>query len=93
MKIVWSEEAILSYEKTIDFILERWNSTILTSFMAKVNTLLNKLSNHSKLCPKSLKMDLRKCIVSEQTSLVYRIKNDNLIEIVLFVDNRSKHNY
>mgnify|MGYP000061851155 FL=1 len=93
MKIVWSEEAALSYEELIDFILEKWTVEIVDNFIEKLNSLLFKLSKHKNLCPKSAIKNLRKCLVSEQTSLIYRVKSYNLIEIVLFVDNRSKHPY
>lgn len=93
MKIVWSEEAALSYEEVIDFILEKWTIDIVANFIEKLNALLFKLSKHKNLCPKSAIMNLRKCLVSEQTSLVYRVKSSDLIEIVLFVDNRSNHPY
>ena len=50
MKIVWSEEAALSYEELIDFILEKWTVEIVDNFIEKLNALLFKLSHHKNLC-------------------------------------------
>lgn len=93
MKIIWAESALLSYEKVIEGILERWNFNIVLDFELLVNILLEKLMTNNKLCPKSSKKrDLRKCLISKQTSLIYQIHHNN-IEILLFIDNRSNHNF
>jgi plasmid stabilization system protein ParE len=92
MKIIWSNQAKISYEKIIDFILEQWSPDIAFNFESKTNRLLDNLKNNKKLCPVSKKKQLRKCIIHKNTSLIYRIIEQN-IEIVTFIDNRSKHQY
>lgn len=93
MTISWSEEAVLSYKETIDVILESWSIDIFERFIEKLNTLFKKLKSHKILCPKSVISNLRKRIIPKQTSLIYRIKSDNLIEIILFINIRNKHKY
>ncbi len=92
MKIVWSTQAVISYEKIIDFILEQWSPDIAFDFENRTNRLLDNLKNNKKLCPNSKKKQLRKCVIHKNTSLVYKIVNQN-IELVTFIDNRSEHQY
>ena len=90
--IVWSEEAKLSYENTIDFILENWEIEIAERFEKITNTLLDQLLINKKLCPESKIKALRKCILHKNTSLIYRVRKNN-IELVAFIDNRSEHSF
>lgn len=92
MKIIWSDQAKISYEETIDFILEQWSPDIGLDFENKTNDLLDKLKKNTKLCPNSKKKQLRKCVIHKNTSLIYKIVKPN-IELVTFIDNRSGHQY
>ncbi len=89
LEIYWSPEAEESYLGTIRFILEKWPVEVAEDFEQLVEDLLNRLRQHKNLCPPSPKhKKFRKCVISEQTSLIYRIKA-NEIELVAFIDNRS----
>ena len=92
MKIIWSHQAKVSYEKIIDFILEQWSPDIALDFENKTNDLLDNLKKNVKLCPNSNKGQLRKCVIHKNVSLIYKIAKPN-IELVTFIDNRSKHQY
>ncbi len=93
MEIIWSPEASTSYEKTILDILDKWPIETVEKFEKEVNKLLDRLSQNKKLCPPSDQDPLlRKCVISKQTSLIYEI-NQNSIGLIVFVDNRSNHNY
>jgi len=92
MKIIWSNQAKISYEKTIDFILKNWTPDIATDFENITNRLLDNLKKHAKLCPISKKKNLRKCVIHKNTSLIYIIHKTH-IGLVTFADNRSDSNY
>jgi len=92
-RIYWSPAAEDSYLKIISFILEKWTVKEAEKFIEKVDDLLSKISIHYKLCPPSkLHRDIRKCVISPQTSLIYRLQDD-VIEIIALIDNRSLHHY
>ncbi len=93
MKIVWSKRAKSSYDKMVDDILAKWNYTVAENLEAKVDTLIDNLKSHNKLCPKSKQFKVRKCVIHKNVSLIYRIKNKSEIEIVTFVFNKSNHRY
>jgi len=91
--ISWSPLAEETYLKTLAFILEKWTIKEAEDFERKVESLLDKIKIHKHLCPPSIKRKhLRRCVITPQTSLVYRIRG-NVIELVAFFDNRSIHNY
>lgn len=93
MNIVWSKRAKSSYNKLVDDVLVKWNPTIAENLQSKVDTLIENLKNHNKLCPKSRQFKVRKCKIHKNTSLIYRIKNKSEIELVTFIFNKSDHKY
>jgi plasmid stabilization system protein ParE len=91
--IYWSPLAKETFLDTLSQILERWTIPEAEKFEAKVMSLIRKLMQHKHLCPPSnKKKTMRRCVISPQTSLVYRIKGSK-IELVAFFDNRSLHQY
>ncbi len=92
MKIIWSEQAKKSYEKTIDNLLERWTIDIVFKFENLTNITLDNLKKNKSFCPKSQQTQLRKCVIHKNISLIYRIEKSN-IELITFIDNRSEHQY
>jgi len=92
MKIIWSEQAKKSYEKTIDNLLERWTIDIVLKFENLTNSTLDNLKKNKFFCSKSQQTQLRKCVIHKNISLIYRIEKSN-IELITFIDNRSEHQY
>lgn len=91
--IFWSPLAEETFLKTLSLILEKWTIKEVEDFEHKVESLLEKLKTQKRLCPPSAKQKhLRCCVITPQTTLVYRYK-ENVIELVAFFDNRSAHNY
>ncbi len=93
MEVIWSTDALNSYTKTIEFILEKWTIEVAEELEKSVNDLISKLKLNQKLCaPSKIDKLLRKCVVSKQTSIIYEVRKKN-IELLLFVDNRSNHKF
>ena len=44
MEIIWSNRAQASYEKTIDFIIEKWTPEIAENFESLTNKLLDRIN-------------------------------------------------
>jgi plasmid stabilization system protein ParE len=92
-QIYWSPEAEETYLKILSDILEKWTIREAEHFEQKVESLLTKLGQHKHLCPPSLNhKQFRKCVITPQTSIIYRI-TDDIIEIVAFINNKSSHAY
>jgi len=93
-KIVWSTFAEETYLQILTYILENWGIKEAENFDNKVENLLLRLRYNKHICPSSkIQKRLRRCVVSPQTSMVYKINKERIIEIVAFFDNRSNHKY
>lgn len=90
--IRWTEAASTSYLEELENILKRWTVKEALTFEALKNDLLERLKLHSELCPEIKRLKVRRCVLSYQTSLVYRV-NGSSIELLAFVANRTNHNY
>ena len=91
-KIVWSPRSEKQYNFILNQIELEWTSTEAEAFNNKVLHYIEIISIHHKLFPISNKTNLRKCVITKQTSMIYKI-NKSTIEIVDFIFNKSEHNF
>jgi len=71
------------------FINNKWGKQKAEEIYNKIELVLYYISLMPKMYPVSQqKQGLRKCVLSKQTSIYYRIKED-FIEIVSIRDNRA----
>ncbi|HPW88521.1 MAG TPA: type II toxin-antitoxin system RelE/ParE family toxin [Kaistella chaponensis] len=92
MEIVWSYEVLESYFKVIDYLLVNWTSKSIEKFENNFDELLERLSNHKEICPKSKLLNFRKCIIDKNNSLIYQEINDKIF-LVTLINNSSSHSY
>jgi len=91
-KICWSNEALDKLDLIFDYIFEEWGINPVLDLQNEIERLIIAIGDNKKLCPDSKIVGLRKCVLSKQTSLIYKITKSQL-EIVTFIDNRSEHKY
>lgn len=80
-------------EKKLTILLEyldtEWSREVRDNFLEVLKESFNKVSRFPNSCPVSeLFPGLHKCVLTDQTSYFYRIKNDD-IEIITITDNRQ----
>jgi len=93
MIVNWTDEAKASYKKTIVFILDNWTVDVALRLEDDVNILINNLEEYQYFCPPSRKdKNLRRCVISKQTSLLYEV-NKTHIDLISFFDNRTNHQH
>ena len=92
LNIIWSLIAEVEYLNILKYIIENWSVNDADNFDDKTNSLIEKITTNHKLCPKSNLANFRKCVVTSQTSMIYRV-NSNSIEIISFISNYSKHKF
>ncbi len=90
MNVIWSSLAKEYYINIIEQLFEKWNVVIVEDFDSDLNKLIKNISNFNHICPKSNVINLHKCIVNKNISLIYRIQNES-IEIVTLLFNKSNH--
>jgi len=91
MQVVWADSAKKTYIDIIEQLFKKWNISIVENFEFQVNQLIFNIEKHNHICPKSTFEGLHKCFINPHNSLIYRLKNKNCIEIVIFIFNQSEH--
>jgi plasmid stabilization system protein ParE len=92
MEIVWSETALETFYKIIDYLFDNWTEKEIVNFDNNVEALIQRIASHNQICPESKLFSYRKCIIDKHNSLVYHIVNNKLF-LITFLDNRSLHFY
>ena len=91
-KVVWSPRAQRKHLEILQAVKENWNIEVAEKVEKMIQTKILLLEQNKELCPISKIKGVRKCVVSKQTSLVYRIKK-NKIEIVTLINNKANRDY
>jgi plasmid stabilization system protein ParE len=87
--IEWSPRARQDYLKLLDYLAEKWGNKTIHKFNSRLQSILKLISERPDLYPASVKRkEVRRCVISKQTSLYYQIKKDK-IELITMFDNRQ----
>ncbi len=90
MKIQWTQKAQQSFDKIVDFLQEEWSINSAIRFVQKTNHFIDLLKKQPNLGKaETVKKDLRSFVLTRQTIVFYRIKNENLIVLIKFFDTRQ----
>lgn len=87
--IEWSEQSVNDFQQILEYLSKSWNSEIAFGFIEITEDNILRISKNPMLHPlinKDLK--IRKCVVSEQNSLFYKI-DGNVIFILRIFDTRQ----
>ena len=69
--IVWSENAKSSFKTVVDQIENKWSFKEASDFVKKANNLIGNLPDHPYLYQTTNFEDVRKAVITRQTSLIY----------------------
>ncbi|GAA5040119.1 hypothetical protein GCM10011506_40250 [Marivirga lumbricoides] len=87
--IEWSPRARQDYLKLLDYLADKWGNKTVNKFNNRLQSILKLISEMPDLYPSSGKRkQVRRCVISKQTSLYYQIKKDK-IELITMFDNRQ----
>ncbi|MBL7797745.1 MAG: type II toxin-antitoxin system RelE/ParE family toxin [Saprospiraceae bacterium] len=90
MTVILSAKAARQLEALLDYLETEWSPQSRRSFQNRLNRFIKILKTVPHGFPESERFPgCRKCVVTPQTSLVYRAQG-NLIEIVSLIDNRQQ---
>lgn len=89
IKVVFSERSRENLDKLLDYLESEWSLKVKREFIKKLDRSVLQISQYPESCPVSEEFPgLYKCIVTKQTTLYYRIK-ENEIQVIAFFDNRQ----
>jgi plasmid stabilization system protein ParE len=87
--VIWSPSARADIENISEYIKYEWGNNVLSRFLLKVNWIINQIVINPKQYPVvNSKLKIRKCVITKQNTLYYRLLNGN-IEIVRIYDTRQ----
>lgn len=92
MEVIWTQTALESFFRVIDYLFDYWTSKEIEIFEIEVEQLIERIASFNQICPESKLFGYRKCSINERNSMVYHIVNNKLL-LVTFLDNRSQHSY
>lgn len=52
MEIVWSDEALKSYFKVLDYLFDNWSNNEIENFESNFDALIERIKNNRGICPK-----------------------------------------
>lgn len=91
MKVILSATASDQLQSLFDYLEHNWSPEVRRQFQRKLDLKIKTIKLLPLAFPKSnLFPDCHKCVVSPQTSVIYRLKID-VIEVVVVLDNRQKN--
>jgi len=89
LQIRLSDLASKKLDKLLDYLEEEWSLTVANNFEDLFGEKLSHVLKYSESCVQSKRFfNLYLCVVTKQTSFLYRI-NNNEIEVITVFDNRS----
>ena len=90
--IDWSDEASGNLDSIIEYLQNRWTDREIGRFFKKLDKRIDTISRNPFAFPVvDFRDNLRKCVLSEQTTIYYEIKSDAVVILSLF-DNRKDPN-
>ena len=91
-KLIWSDEALNNLKSIIVYLENRWSDKEIRKFVQLLDKQLKLIKVNPFIFAESNKSNgLRKSVLSRQTTIYYRIIEDE-IRIVTLFDNRQNPN-
>jgi plasmid stabilization system protein ParE len=88
LAIAWTDEAQETFEHTINQIESNWGASSAQKFVQAAHKIINNISIHPYLFNASFSTNIRKVVISKQTSMFYEVHTAH-ITILFFWDNRQ----
>ena len=91
-KIIWTDESLDGLKSIIEYLEERWTKREIKKFAKLVEKQISLIQNNPKLFPLSSRSNqVRRSVLSKQTTIYYKIVDNNVYIVSLF-DNRRNPN-
>lgn len=89
-RVNWTLLAEESFSRELEFINLKWNTKEVIKFMEMVDDIVKKLQSGIIEGSISEKTNLRRIVVSKQTTLFFeKLEQDQQINLLLFWNNKS----
>jgi len=87
--VVFSKRSRNRLDKLLAYLGTEWSLKVKNEFIEKLDRCVLQISKHPDSCPESEEFPgLYKCVLTNQTTLYYRIQEKE-IQVITFFDNRQ----
>lgn len=92
--LLWTDNAKSELSEIINYIATEWNEVVVRKFAKKLETALKSMLTMPTAFPESsVKKNIRRKVISKQTSIYYKILNDEIVILSIFDNRRDNTNY
>jgi len=89
-KLVWTHEAIDNLEGILNYLIANWSQKEVIQFKYKLSKQIDLILQFPKMFPVSdYNPQLRKAVLSKQTTLFYQIKGEAIYLVYIFVNTKN----
>ena len=89
-KIFWSEEAIKNLDSILDYLIDKWSDREVSNFKKKLSKQIELIITNPFMFPVSeYQPNLRKAVLSRQTTMFYEVKGHDIKLAYLFVNKMN----
>ena len=88
-KIIWSPDSERDLEIILEYLSNKWESSVAVKFLDIIEDLTKQISNNPKQFPLiHNKLNIRKCVITKHNTLYYRSRRTN-VEMLRLYDTRQ----
>jgi len=89
VNVRFSQLSVFKLEKLLEYLIEEWSEESKNKFLKILDTKIKSIKKNPEAYPSSiLETNLRKCVVTKQTTILYEIQ-DGSIFIMNVIDSRQ----
>lgn len=88
MKVIWSPTAKEEYAAILEYVDGNYGTGSALKLLDQTEKIINQITEFPNIYEASQKGNVRKAVITKQTSVIFRIKKEQ-IEILHFWDNRQ----
>lgn len=88
-ELSFSKKSITEIREISEYIEDKWSYKVKVEFLEKLQLNLDYIVSNPENFQKAEYEDLRKCVVTKQTTIFYKIASQNKIHIVSVFDTRQ----
>jgi plasmid stabilization system protein ParE len=89
-RVFWTDLALSELQQTIEYLENKWTERELRLFSGKLDHTIELISKSPEIFPSSLeKKGIRRAVVEKHNTLYYRINNESVEIISLFLNRKN----
>ncbi len=88
MKVIWTKQAQIDYDLTIEYLLSEWSEKVAMNFINQVSLTIELLLINPYLYQQSDYQDIRKAFITKHISLFYKSETERIV-LIRFWNNSS----